>query len=87
MRQHYDLDHCYWALDSKAPIKAVKKIGKAIQKGMPYVVYQHKETADQKEVELGLTLKQIRLRLNGSKQAGKRKVLGAGPRDYRPGYP
>jgi hypothetical protein len=52
----------------------VKQIGKAIKKGMPYVVYKHKETGDLKEVELGLTEKQIRLRLNGTKQAGKRKV-------------
>ena len=73
--QYYDLDHPYWELVSDAPIKAAKKIGKAIKKGMPYVVvYKHKETGDLKEVELGLTEKQIRLRLNGTKQARKRKV-------------
>mmetsp|Transcript_44233 Transcript_44233/g.130399 ORF Transcript_44233/g.130399 Transcript_44233/m.130399 type:complete len:341 (+) Transcript_44233:503-1525(+) len=53
---------------------------------MPYVVYKHKETGDLKEVELGLTEKQIRLRLNGTKQAGKRKthpVLGHLMHDLR----
>lgn len=74
--QYYDLDHThpYWELDSDVAIKAAKKIGKAIKKGMPYVVHKHKETNDLKEVELGLTDEQIRLRLNGTEQAGKRKV-------------
>ena len=85
--QYYDLDHPYWELDSDAPIKAAKKIGKAIKKGMPYVVYKHKETDDLKEVELGLTEKQIRLRLNGTKQAGKRKVRAPGLSLTIPDYP
>ena len=52
----------------------LKAIGKTIKKNMLYVVYKNKQTGDVKEVELGLTLKQIRLRLNGYKQAEKRKV-------------
>lgn len=72
--EHYDLEHPYWELDSEDPIKAVKAIGKTIKKNMLYVVYKNKQTGDVKEVELGLTLKQIRLRLNGYKQAEKRKA-------------
>merc|ERR1712046_51294 len=72
--EDYDIDHRFWKLNSDAPIKATKQIGKAIKKGMMYVVYKHKETGDLKEIELGLTVKQIRLRLSGTKQAGKRKA-------------
>ena len=73
--QHYDIDHRFWELDSDAPIKATKQIGRAIKRGMMYVVYKHTEqTGVVKEVELGLTEKQIRIRLNCTKQAEKRKV-------------
>ena len=49
---------------------------------MWYVIYKHKTEERVKEIELGLTEKQIRIRLNGTKQAGKRKVRPLAPPYY-----
>ena len=79
--QHYRLEHVHYELDSEAPMTASKSIGKAIKKGMRYVNYKHKETGSLKEIEHGLNVQKIRLRLKGTNQAGKRKVT---IHDYRP---
>ena len=63
-----------WELHTGTPIKASKKIGKTITAGMEYVVYQHKETGELKEVELGLSTKKIKVRLSGAVQAATRRA-------------
>ena len=85
--QVYDIDHPHWELQSDTPVQAKRKIGKTIKKGDFYVIYKETATGFEKEVELGLTAKAIKLRLNNTKHDPKKKVrppplhraLGLGP--------